>query len=116
MKMVVPAQPGLDEVVKDHDKHKSLADAALYAAVKEPALSPFMTQKVEERTVLIQELIRLNTESGFMLLPQIPHEQVTAHKAIVDLAISNPDHHPILGKIAEIERVRFLVGNHSTLH
>lgn len=103
----------MDEVrriVSGADKHKSLNEAALYAnLMSDQATLDFLVGKVEERSGLIRELMKLNAESGFTLLPQIPRDELGAFMAIGDLAARDPGAHELLGKIAEIDKARFMV-------
>lgn len=107
----------LEKLAEGIGKHDSLANAALYAVMREDGgTASFMTEKVEERSALIRELMKLNAESGFMLLPQLPHDDLGAFMAIEKLAASNPGAHEFLGRIAEIDKMRFMVGTQSAAH
>lgn len=107
----------LEKIAEGVGKHDSLADATLYATLMEDeSTADFMIDRLEERSEMIRELMRLNAESGFVLLPQLPHDELGAFMAIEEMAISNPGAHEILGKIAEIDKARFLVGAHPAEH
>lgn len=104
---------GLEEVVSGARKHNSLADAALYAAVMEDkGTADFLSGQLEKRNQLIKRLVLLNAESGGSLLPGVPGENsLAAFMAIEDLAAKNPQIHPMLGQIDELDKTRFMVGH-----
>lgn len=107
----------LERIAEGIGKHDSLANAALYANLMEDRNTvDFLAAKIRERSALIRKLMRLNAESGFMLLPHVPHDELGGFMAIERLAVSNPGAHEILGKIAEIDKARFLVGDATTEH
>lgn len=100
----------LEDVLSGNKKPDSLAEAGLYSIFGDPDMIDLVTQKIEERSALIRELMEMNKKSGFMLLPQIPHDELGAFMAIEALAASNPEAHENLGKIAELDKLRFMVG------
>lgn len=102
----------LKRIIGGADKHKSLNEAALHANLMcDDSTAEFMAGKIEERSALIRELMKLNAESGFTLLPEIPRGELGAFMAIEEMASMNPGAHEILGKIAEIDKARFMVGD-----
>ena len=109
------AERDIARIIGGDDKHKSLNESALYAnLMSDDATLDFLAGKVEERSALIRELIRLDAESGFTLLPHIPRDELGAFMAIEDLAARNPGAHEILGKIAEIDKARFMIADTAT--
>lgn len=106
------AMAELAKTASGADKHESLAKAAAYACVMENVTTAtFLTEKVEERSALIHELMRLNAESGGTLLPGVPLDnELAAFLAIEALVNTNPGLHPILGQIAALEKLKYMVG------
>lgn len=95
--------------------HDSLSNAWLYAAISADLnMADFLAEKDGERCDCIRELRKLNVESGYMLLPEIPHDDLGAFMAIEKLAKTNPGAHELLGKIAELDKLRYMVGNQDT--
>lgn len=93
-------------------KHASLSDAVSYARWKEdPETATFLLGKLEERCNLVKKLRDLNAASGGALLLGVPADNsLAAFMAIEALAESNPGLHPILGEIAELEKLKYMVG------
>ena len=117
---VKQAMQDVERIAGGRDKHSSLNEAALYSnLMSDNATLEFLAGKVEERSALIRELMKMNVESGFTLLPTIPRDELGAFMAIEHLAKHNTVHntgqntgaHEILGKIAEIDKARFMAGD-----
>ena len=108
---VQKAMNEVERIAGGADKLKSLNEAALYAnLMSDQATLDFLAGKVGERSALIRELMKLNTESGFTLLPELPRDELGAFMAIEDLAARNPGAHEILARIAELDKARFMIG------
>ena len=101
----------LEDIARGVGKHDSLANAGLYSLFSDLDMVDFLTEKIQERSRHIYELMKLNDESGHMLLPEIPHDRIGAFEAIEKLAVTNPGAHELLGKIAELDKLRFLVSD-----
>lgn len=109
---VKQAMLDVERIAGGRDKHNSLNEAALYSNLMSDEVTlEFLAGKVEERSALIRELMKMNAESGFSLLPTIPRDELGAFMAIEHLATHSPGTHEILGKIAEIDKARFMAGD-----
>lgn len=105
----------ISEVMGGARKHESLAQASSYALLLESQeVANLLHDKLMERNKLINELVALNVESAGALLPGVPVDsELAAFMAIEDLAKVSPDLHPILGRVAELEKLKYLVGGGS---
>lgn len=111
----------ISEVLGGARKHESLAQAASYALLVEShEIAELLHNKLMERNKLVNELAKLNVESGGTLLPGIPvgSSELAAFMAIEELAKTDPDLHPILGQVADLEKLKYMVGgaDRSTLN
>lgn len=109
---VAEAASVLKDVMNGAHKHESLAEASSYALLKEtPEVANFIHHKLIERNKLVRELSALHVASGGILLPGVPNEGgLATFMAIESLAETNPGIHPILIKIAELEKLKYMVG------
>lgn len=100
------------EVIGGTRRHDSLSQAASYALLMESEeVANLLHDKLLERNRLINELSRLHVESGGTLLPGVPRlGGLATFMAIEDLAKTNPGLHPILGEIAALEKLKYMVG------
>lgn len=95
-------------------KHESLAQASSYALLMESEeVANLLHDKLMERNKLVRELVALNVESEGSLLPGVPlGSELAAFMAIEELAKTNPGLHPLLRRVAELEKLKYLVGRH----
>ena len=106
------ATKAIADVIAGTRKHESLSQAVSYALLMESEdVANFLHDKLIERNRLINDLVRLNVESGGTLLPSVPTDsKLAAFMAIEELAKTNPGLHPILGQVAEMEKLKYMAG------
>lgn len=102
----------IHELQTGEKKHASLADASLYAMFNEaPEVSRFIDNNERERCRLVWSLTREHLRSAGTLFPGLTTEsELAAFEAIEELAIRNPDQHPTLKAISELEKCKHLAG------
>lgn len=104
-------KPGiLDGAVDATRRHESLDQAVHFAVFLEPGLADFLSEKLIERNTLARKLLDAHIKSGGQLLPIPMGTRPVMQKAIESLAITNPGAHPSLKKIADLEKLKYLVG------
>lgn len=100
------------KVIGGARRHESLSQAASYALLMESEqVANLLHDKLIERNLLVNKLLTLHIESDGTLLDGVPAQGgLTSFMAIEDLAKTNPSIHPILGKIAELEKLKYMAG------
>lgn len=106
------ASKTLAEVIGGTRRHESLSQAASYALLMESEeVANMLHDKLIERNLLVNRLVGLHVESDGALLPGVPAQGgLASFIAIEDLAKTNPTLHPILGEIAELEKLKYMAG------
>jgi hypothetical protein len=98
--------------VADRDKHESLSQAATYALLMDSKeVADFLHSKLVAKNILVNRLVRMQVESGGTLFPGVPARGgAITFMAIEELARMQPELHPILEEIAQLEKLKYLAG------